>query len=301
MRATLRTSLRVGCKLLNSALADSVASKTSSDLYLKPNKWKGLKPEKIFQLYSERIFRLGTSYKPCHEELEALLSTSEHTGSSPSAIKAVYYGGEQAANEILSKNESADDFRPKPFMFDELPSQAQTLVQQHREQRFYNRLTAYELPLLAQYRQDYRRPSNKTHPVTYRYTSYIGESHSNSRKVVMSVKTADLGLNAVQLHKLRLLAKTRYDAISDVLKISSDQYPEPFQNARYLSGRLSKLIEEARNLEGDFSNVPLDTRHIAAKNLRRKGHSHIFPEEWKRPEDAPKEFVNVVDVIKNSL
>lgn len=288
-------------KCLNAPASQvSKAATLSPDLYLEPTKWKGLKPEKVFELYQERLVKLGSQYKPCQEELSALLTTSEYTGVSPKAIKAVYYGGEQAAYDITGTT-FEDDFKPKPFMFDDLPSQSQLLVQQHREQRFYNRLAAYELPLLAQYRQTYNKPSVKTHPVTYRYTTYIGEEHPNSRKVVLSVKTKDLELNEKELHKLRLLAKTRYDHTTDILKMSSERYSEPAQNARYLGDVLKRLIKEAKDLSDDFSDVPLDTRHTIAKNLRKKKRGYEFPEEWKRPEDAPKEKINIVEMIKKNF
>ena len=194
-----------------------------------------------------------------------------------------------------------DSYKPTPFLFDELPSQAQTLVQQHREQRFYNRLAAYELPKLVQYRQEYRRPSPKTNPVTYRYTTYIGEDHPNSRKVVLSLKTKDLGLTEKEVHKFRLLARTRYDHTTDIFKMSTDRHPEAAQNARYLSDVLQRLIKEAKDVSDDFADVPLDTRHIVARNLRRKTRDYKFPEEWKRPQDAPKEMVNVAELIQKSL
>lgn len=276
------------------------AGSISSNLYLEPSKWKGLPSEKIFHLYRERIVRLGSKYKPCDEELQALLSTSQVTGVLERDIKKIYYNGEKGAADILGGG-LQDSYSPRPFMFDELPSQAQDLVAQHREQRFYNRLAAYELPLLAQYRQPYRKLSAKTHPVQYRFTTYLGEDHPNACKVVLRVKTKDLGLNAKELHKFRLLAKTRYDHLTDVFKMSSDKFPEAAQNTRYLNDVFMKLLKESKDLTDDFSDVPLDTRHTQAKNLRKKKHNYVFPEEWKRPEDAPKPKFNIVNEIEKNL
>ncbi|SCW04137.1 LAFE_0H06744g1_1 [Lachancea fermentati] len=301
MRASLKLLIRSTSVCLDGgALKVAREATLSPELYLEPGKWKGLKPDQIFQLYRERVVRLGSEYKPCKEELDALLSTSEYTGVSATAIKSVYRGGEQAAHDVAGIS-LEDDFKPKPFMFDDLPSQAQLLVQQHREQRFYNRLAAYELPLLAQYRQKYERPSTKTKPVTYRYTTYIGEDHPNSRKVVLNVKTRDLGLNDRELHKLRVLARTRYDHTTDVFKMSCDSYPEAAQNARYLSELLERLIKESKDMTDDFSDVPLDTRHTVAKHLRNKKRHYEFPEEWKRPEDAPKKLIDVVALMKKNF
>lgn len=148
----------------------------SADLYMHPEKWKGLPPQRILELYWERMARLGSEYKPNKDELNALLTTSEYSNVPVNDIKKLYHRGEQGAIDIKGGNVNRDNSL-RPFMFDELPSQAQELVAQHREQRFYNRLAAYELPLLTQYRQEYKRPSPESHPVTYRYTSYVGEEH----------------------------------------------------------------------------------------------------------------------------
>lgn len=276
------------------------AGSISANLYLEPSKWKGLPAEKIFHLYRERIVRLGSQYKTCDAELQALLSTSEETGVLERDIKKIYLNGERGASDILGGG-LQDSYSPRPFMFDELPSQAQDLVAQHREQRFYNRLAAYELPLLAQYRQPYKKLPVKTHPVQYRFTTYLGEDHPNASKVVLQTKTADLGLNKRELHKFRLLAKTRYDHQTDVFKMSSSKFPEAAQNARYLNDTFKRLLAESKDLTEDFSDIPLDTRHTQAKNLRKKKHNYVFPEEWKRPEDAPKPKFQIVEEIEKNL
>lgn len=277
-------------------------SSQSSSLYLEPSKWTGMETKQLLQLHNERKARLGSLYKPCEEEFKALLPTAGEVGVPSDIFKKYYYmSTEEMEKELdvvkgLDQNVGLDQYK-----FDDLPSQAQLLVHQHREQRFYNRLAAYELPLLTQYRQPYSRPSSNTHPVTYRYTSYLGESHPNARKVVLSVKTADLGLDAKQLHKLRLLAKTRYDHQTDILKMSSDRFEEPAQNARYLNTVLQKLLKEAKDLSDDFSDLALDKRHTIAKNMRKKNHQYEFPEEWKRPQDAPKKTVDVIDLLHENL
>ncbi|CDF87718.1 probable 37S ribosomal protein S24,mitochondrial [Zygosaccharomyces bailii ISA1307] len=285
--------------LLNKPAAE-VANSTHTNLYLEPAKWKGLPSEKIFQLYRERIAKFGSRYQPCEEELQALLSTSEDTGVLKRDIRKIYYNGEKGAVDI-SGGSLKDNYSPTPFMFDELPSQAQDLVAQHREQRFYNRLAAYELPLLTQYRQEYKRLSPKTHPVEYRFTTYIGEEHPNARKVVLKTKVSDLGLNDKQRHKFCVLATTRYDSTTDIFKMSSDRHPEPAQNARYLSDVFQKLLKESKDMSDDFSDVPLDTRHTQAKMLRKKRHDYIFPDEWKRPQDAPKPKFRFVETLSENL
>lgn len=292
-------SVTVGAKSAASPKTARALS-ISPNLYLEPSKWKGLPSESIFQLYRERIVKLGSNYKQCDAELEALLSTAEETGVLQRDIRKIYHNGEKGAADIIGGS-LQDSYSPRPFLFDELPSQAQDLVAQHREQRFYNRLAAYELPLLAQYRQPYRKQATKTHPIQYRFTTYLGEDHPNASKVVLRVKTQDLGLSAKEVHKFRLLARTRYDHLTDVFKMSTSKFPEAAQNARYLNDVFQRLLKESKDLTDDFSDVPLDTRHTVAKNLRKKRHDHVFPEEWKRPEDAPKPKLDIVSQIEKNL
>ncbi|KAL3231605.1 Small ribosomal subunit protein mS35 [Nakaseomyces bracarensis] len=301
------------CRVLQRGLkTQAQTTPVASNLYMEPSKWKGLPSEQIISLYWERMAKLGKKYKQQPEELEALLTTSEYTGVPESHIRKLYKYGEKGMLEIgggasVSGGNAKDKVGGfSRFQFDELPSQALDLVAQHREQRFYNRLAAYELPLLAQYRQEYRRPDPVKYPVTYKYMTYIGEEHPNSRKVVMTFKTAELGLGERELHKFRLLAKTRYDYTKDEFRMSSDRYPEPQQNAKYLSDTLHKLLKEAKDLsKDDFSDVPLDKRHIIARNLRKKQSMRLkniqFPESWKRPEDAPVPKANIVEEMKRYL
>lgn len=271
------------------AFSSSVKILNEQPLYMEPAKWKGLPSDKIFRLFQERVLTLGPKYTKSKEELEALLSTSKDTGFTLRQIQQIYQEGEEAAFNI-EKKKFDDSFTTQPFMFDDYSSQAHDIIAEHREQRHYNRIAAYEMPLLAQFRQPYIRPKDK--PVSYRYTTYLGESHPAERKVVLSLKTNSLGLNDRQLHKFRLLAGVRFDYLTDEFKMSSDRYPEPAQNVRFLSGVLDKLVKEASDLTDDFSDVPLDTRFVDAK-LKKKQHRHKrnfkFPDEWKRPQDAPVE------------
>lgn len=279
---------------------NTVSETQSTELYMNPQKWTGLEPEKIISLFWERKTKLGHNYERTPEELNALLSTAEYSGMTKTEVKKIYDDTTNTMGvSMVSKKFLREGLRP--FQFDELPSPAQDIVDEHREQRYYNRLAVYDLPLLAQYRQKYNNPSVKTAPITYRYTSYVGEDHPNNVKVVLSFKTKDLPLNDKQLHKLRLLARTRYDFETDIVKMSSDKFPEAAQNARYLHDILQDLIKESKDMKDDFSDVPLDTRHISAKKLRKRRNDYEFPEEWKRPQDAPIETVDIVNkILKDS-
>ncbi|AMD19019.1 HBR118Cp [Eremothecium sinecaudum] len=290
----------------NSAVAAAVSSASEStgsmDMYKYPRKWHGMGTKQLLKLHNERKARLGHLYEPTQEEFTALIPSAIDLGFSTEEFKKLYFTPEEKLEMENQKGDKKLDFdQPDTFKFDELTSQAHLLVHQHREQRYYNRLAAYELPLLVQHRQEYRRKDTSTHPLKYRYTTYIGEDHPNSRKVVLSVKTADLNLNEKELHKLRLLARTRYDHITDEFKMSSDRFANAAQNAQYLSKTFQKLLKEARDMTDDFSDIPLDTRHTIAKNLRKKKRGYEFPEEWKRPQDAPKKVVDLITKLSNSL
>lgn len=288
-------------KRFNSTVVNK-ATTISPTLYKEPSKWVGLENSEIIRLHNERKARLGPLYKPCEEEMNVLLPTAEEQGIPAKVFKEYYYKSSEEVERELGIAKGLDEnVNMEPYNFDELPSQSQILVHQHREQRFYNRLAAYELPLLAKYRQEYKRPSFKTHPVTYRYTTYLGEEHPNARKVVMSVKTVDLGLNDKELHKLRLLAKTRYDPTTDIFKMSSDRYETSAQNANYLNSIFQRLLKEAKDTTDDFSDVPLDNRHIIARQMRKKKRGYKFPEQWKRPQDAPKKTIDLIDILHKQI
>lgn len=297
----------------SSSTTTSAATNDSipSNLFLSPNQWKGLPPQTIIQLHEERKFKLGPNYQPNVDELDALYTTSDFTGKSKAEIKQTYQSywfknlsknGKNKKRQVKVKKYSANELKYglRPFQFDDLPTPVQDELDTKGEERFYHRIAAYELPLLVKYRQEYKPVDTKENPVTYRYTTYLGEEHPNSKKAVLSCQTSQLGLSEKQLHKFRLLARTRYNYETDEFKMSSERFNEPLQNARYLHDILQKLIDEAKDLSKEtFEDIPLDKRHIMAQNLRKKKgvKSFKFPEEWNRPQDAPKEKVNILKEI----
>lgn len=276
-------------------------SLVGGSLYMEPKKWIGKEPQQILDLYWERMVKLGKRYQRSPEELEALLSTSDHTGVSKRDIRILYERGERGLVDT-----SEPPRRPlnglRPFEFDELPSAAQDLVAQHREQRHFSRLAAYELPLLVRHRKPYKPVDRKTHPISLRFTTYVGEDHPNSRKVTMQCKVSDLPLDDRQAHKFKLLARTNYDHVTDIFKKSCEKFEEAQQNASYLRDVLQRLLKESHDLaDDDFSDVPLDTRHTTAKYLRKKRKNFEFPEHWKRPQDAPQPTINLFRELNSQL
>ena len=282
-----------------------------SNLFLSPSQWRGLPPQTIIMLHEERKFKLGPNYQPNVDELNALYTTSDFTGRSKTEIKQLYQSywfnrspknGGKGKRQVKVKKYSSTELKYglRPFQFDDLPTPVQDELDTKGEERFYHRIAAYELPLLVKYRQEYKPVDTEENPITYKYTTYLGEEHPNSKKVVLSCHTSKLGLNEKQLHKFRLLARTRYNYETDEFKMSCERFNQPLQNGRYLHDVLQRLINEAKDLSREtFEDIPLDKRHIVARNLRKKKgiKSFKFPEEWKRPQDAPKEKVNILKEI----
>lgn len=283
------------------------------NLFLTPQKWKGLPPQDIILLHEERKVKLGPNYQPNKDELDALYTTSKFMDKTEIEIKKLYDSHWESINKIHDEKKqnnnrarmrkySPNDLKYglRPFQFDDLPSAVQDDISNIRDERFYKRIAAYELPQLVKYRTEYTPINVTTHPIKYRYTTYLGEEHPNSKKVVLSCHTKDLPLNAKQLHKFRLLARTRYNYETDEFKMSSEKFLEPMQNAGYLNDILQRLLKESKDLSEDsFEDIPLDTRHIKAQNSRKKKgtKSFKFPEEWKRPQDAPTEKVNILKEV----
>lgn len=260
-------------------------------LALDPSKWKGLPSEEIFKLFKQRFQILGPKYYKSKDELEALLSTSKDSGFTYDQIRKIYENGDQLADTIEKNvtNEIDGMVNNNVFDYDDYTTYAHILVDEHREQREFNRIAAYEMPLLLKFRQPYERKELSQFPIRYRFTTYIGEQHPLERKVVATLKVSDLKLDDKQSHKFKLLSGVRYNYMTDEFKISCERYPEPAQNARFISDTLNRLVKEAKDLKDDFSDVPLDTRHIKLKLFKKKqARKDVeFPEEWKRPQDAP--------------
>ncbi|PSN73710.1 hypothetical protein BS50DRAFT_629700 [Corynespora cassiicola Philippines] len=157
---------------------------------------------------------------------------------------------------------------------DDLTSLGHAELEQHRELRHYARLIAWELPLLNQLARPFTPPTAQT-PFRFRYTSYLGESHPATNKVVVEFAVQDMpNLTQLQRDKLIKLAGPRYNPDTDIIKMSCEQYDTLDQNKRFLGDTISALLTEARDAKDDFADVPFDFRHHKPK-VR-----HEFPKEW---------------------
>lgn len=116
-------------------------------------------------------------------------------------------------------------------------------------------------------------------PLRFRYTTYMGETHPASKKVVLELCTRDLpDLSEPQRLKLVKLVGVRYNPETDIVKMSSEMFPTQAQNKRYLGDLVDTLMAEAKNNEDSFEDVPLDFRHHKWKRKL------VFPEHWKMTE-----------------
>ena len=116
-------------------------------------------------------------------------------------------------------------------------------------------------------------------PLRFRYTTYMGETHPASKKIVLEFCTRDLqnltSLTEAQRIKLIKLVGPRYNPETDIVKMSSEMFETQAQNKRYLGDLVDTLIAEAKNKEDMFEDVPLDFRH---HRFKRRAE---FPEGWK--------------------
>ena len=283
---------RVDRKLRKAAKA---AGEKLNDAFLinRPDLWKGLPDEMIVRLHRRRVVNLGKNFKHNKDELEALLSTA-HDPAEAAFIQKVYYEPESQQFDSDIETDYENYMTEGEFMEDsyeqnendELPTKAQDILRDFHEQLDFNRKAAYELPALAKLREKYVHPSETDKPVVLRYTSYLGEKNPASRKVVMIVKVKNLQLSELESHKLKLLAGPRYDYTTDILRISSDGFLEPAQNASYLSDILNNLISESKTDPQEFADVPLDTRPVDKRNKKKQHRNkkqYKFPEQWERP------------------
>ncbi|ATZ49414.1 Bcrsm24 [Botrytis cinerea B05.10] len=168
---------------------------------------------------------------------------------------------------------------------DDITTLAHMELEQVREIRHYNRLAAWEMPMLSKLAKPFVPPSAET-PLRFRYTSYMGEQHPAEKKVVMEFCPADMpGLTEVQTDKLRKLVGPRLNPETDIVKMSCEMYPSQAQNKRYLGDMVDSLLAEAKT--GDtFEDIPLDTRHHVFKVKPR------FPVEWRLTDERKQELAD---------
>ena len=182
---------------------------------------------------------------------------------------------------------------------DDLTSHGDGQLREHRYLREYARLIAWELPLLSRtstshHHQDTRNanrlvelarpfePPTAATPFRFRYTSYLGESHPATNKVVVEFSPSDFGLTDTQRSKLIKLSGPRYNPSSDLIKLSTEQFDTQTQNKRFLGETIQSLMAEAKDAKDTFEDMPFDFRHHKPK-VR-----YEFPKEWILTEERKK-------------
>ncbi|KAF2830861.1 hypothetical protein CC86DRAFT_464072 [Ophiobolus disseminans] len=160
------------------------------------------------------------------------------------------------------------------FFGDDITSHGHGELDQHREMRGYNRLIAWEMPLLNQLARPFTPPTAAT-PFRFRYTSYMGVSHPAANKVVVEFSPSDLSLTPVSRAKLIKLSGPRYNPSTDIIKMACEKFDTQAQNKRFLGQTIEALVKEAKDMKDNFEDVPFDFRHHKPKKF------HVFPKEWE--------------------
>ncbi|ABN67473.1 mitochondrial ribosome small subunit component [Scheffersomyces stipitis CBS 6054] len=284
----LRTCLRVQAGRFYSKAVEA----GSQPLFLNPHEWKGLPADQIFELHNLRKEYLGDKYNPSDEERNAILSTITALAKNTPELDYTYEIDnfqERFMNNTPMNKRGLPQKRSNTYVIEkgETPHQKRRIEQ-------LARVSAYEMPLLAKFRQSYEpKPASET-PLKLTYnTDFSNESNKFNRQVTLNVNINDLGLSDKQQHKFILLAGNKYNFDTTTLRLKTDQFSEAAQNARWLVDTFNKLLAEAKDLsKEDFADIPLDRRHM--KLLKTK-YEPQFPEAWKRPQDAPVVKHNVVN------
>ncbi|MCJ1352577.1 MAG: 37S ribosomal protein S24, mitochondrial [Icmadophila ericetorum] len=249
-------------------------------------------------LTPEERIEYEQEYARFHREMSAPQVQRELQGE---VSQAVYeYSREAPAPDIslppkiklgfmaMGEDDEVDSGEDDIFDGDDISSIAHGELEQHREIRQYARIAAWEMPLLAKFAKPFTPPS-KDHPLRFRYTSYMGESHPAAKKVVLEFCPSDLStstspMTPPQLLKLIKLLGVRYDPQKDLCRISCEMFETQAQNKRYLGDLVETLVKEAREGEDGFEDIPVDFRHVKWKRKLE------FPEEWRLTEGRRTEL-----------
>lgn len=264
-------------------------SSEAKPLYLNPHKWKGLPADQIFELHQLRKSALGEKYIPNNDERNAILSTFTELKSRSPAL-AYGYELDNFKERIMSNTPSNMRGLPPKMSNIRVFDKGETPHERRRNEQMH-RISAYELPLLAKFRQQYKPSPPTQFPIRLTYnTDFTDEPNSTNRKVSLLVHLKDLVLNDQQAKKFMLLAGNKFNHNTKTFRFSTDRFEQSAQNARWLAETFNKLLAESKDLsKNNFDSVAVDTRH--SKPTKAKSQ---FPESWKRPQDAPVKRHHIV-------
>lgn len=260
--------------------------------YLNPHEWKGLPADQIFELHNQRIMEMGERYNPNDDERQAILSTLGNLSKEKSPLEYVYALDnfkERIMTDTPSKLRGLPAKKANIFVSDK----GETPFERRRVEN-YVRTCAYEMPLLAKLRKPYVPPTDAESPLKLKYyTDFSNKTDAAcNRKVELTVALADLNLTEAQQHKFKVLLGNKMNLVTNVLRIKSSAHLEAPQNARDVVTKFQRLLAEVTDATKDtFADVPLDRRHMRDEIRKSKAR---FPEEWKRPMDAPVKRHDIV-------
>lgn len=273
----------------------SSSSVNKPELFLNPHAWQGLPADQIFQLHQIRKKYLGDAYNPTNEERTAILSTiTSLTANKPALDYA--FEIENFKERIMNNTPMKDRGKPQKLsnMF-----VINTGAEPHHARRIENlhRVSAFEMPLLTKYRQPYTPKPKTQAPIKLTYNSDFSDDISNkhNRKVTLHVELKDLELTKEQEHKFKVLAGRRFHYGADSFQLKCERFPQAAQNVSWLVDTFNKLLAESKDLSKEaFADIPLDKRHMKTWTTKPKP---VFPEEWKRPQDAPTKRHEIISQL----
>lgn len=265
-------------------------------LYLNPHKWEGLPADQIFELHNLRKESLGEKYNPDDAERSAILSTIVALKQKKPTLDYTYEIENFKERHMTNTPVAQRGLPPK---YSNIPViDAGKTPHEKRRIEHLTRVSAYEMPLLAKFRQEYKPQTNQENPIKLSFnTDFTDNNNGFNRTVTLSCRIEDLELNEQQTRKFKILAGNKFNHNKNLFKFSSNQHPEATQNARWLVQTFNKLLNESKDLSKEtFDDIPIDTRHNKSKKVKPQ-----FPESWKRPEDAPISQHNVVRKLVNEV
>ncbi|CAH6718214.1 37S ribosomal protein S24, mitochondrial [[Candida] jaroonii] len=270
---------------------------SNTPLYLNPHTWENLPADRIFELHNLRKDALKENYNPNDEERRAILSTFQDLSKVKPTLDYVYEIDNFKERFMNNTPARLRGLPPKRSNVNVVPS-TKTLHDERRKDHL-NKVMAFEMPLLAKYRQPYTPKTNKETPIKLTYHSdFSNDSNNSNRKVTLTVALKDLALNEKQQKKFIILSGNKINHETNILKFSVDESEQPTQNARIIVERFNKLVEAAKDLTDDFADIPIDIR-----STKMKKKLPVFPKEWKKPQDAPIVSHNItrklVDLVKS--
>uniref|UniRef100_A0A0L0P014 Small ribosomal subunit protein mS35 mitochondrial conserved domain-containing protein n=1 Tax=Candidozyma auris TaxID=498019 RepID=A0A0L0P014_CANAR len=264
-------------------------------LYLNPHKWEGLPADRIFELHRLRKTKLGEKYAPTDSERLAVLKTfALLKGKVRPQLEYVYevdHFKERLLNNVVRPpvpQQANRDVRPSG----EEPHLRRKFEQLHA-------ISAHEMPLLAKYRQEYKPRAALETPLQLKFFTDLSDDmlSPENRKVALNVALEDLGLSEKQAHKFKVLAGNKFNHKNNVFHMKTARYGVATQNAKWLVETFNKLLAESKDLSKELlEDIPVNTHHCPPRKSQPQ-----FPEEWKRPQDAPVEknriLSKVIDMV----